>query len=97
MCKACLNAEREAAERTAEQAPDDKPGDYFVSCVNGGRYALLSGPYRNDHAAALADVDRCRKLAEAADPRAVFYAFGTVRLELDCGRVGVLQKNGVAA
>jgi hypothetical protein len=77
------------------QEPDTQPGDYFVSVLDGGRHALVSGPYVNDHAAALADVEHCRTLAEKHDARAVFYAFGTVRLASKSGKVGQLQRWGV--
>jgi hypothetical protein len=77
------------------QEPDTQPGDYFVTAADDGRIALVSGPYRNDHAAALADVDHCRRLVEKLDPWAAFYAFGTSRLELDSGKVGALQKRGL--
>jgi hypothetical protein len=76
-----------------EQQPDDQPGDYFVSAVDGGSRALVSGPYINDHASALDDVAECRQLVEEVDPKAVFYAFGTCRLPLESGRVRFLQRH----
>lgn len=60
--------------------PDTKPGAYYVSAVDTGRTALLFGPFMNDHAGALAAVDKVRKAACDVDPRAHWYAFGTVRL-----------------
>lgn len=69
------------------QTPDTKPGDYYVSVIdqagnNGaGRYALMLGPFKNNHAEALAMVDEVRKVAEGIDPRAVWYLFGTCRLD----------------
>lgn len=68
--------------QTAQQ-PDTKPGAYFVSVVDGPRVGLIAGPFVDDHAAALAMVDKARSVAEDADRRAVFYAFGTVRLDHD--------------
>ncbi len=65
------------------QQPDIKPGAYYVSVADGGRVARLLGPFENDHAAALAMVDKVRAKAEELDPRAAFYAFGTVRLPND--------------
>ena len=79
------------------QAPDTKPGAYFVTCVDPARpstYARLAGPFIDNHAAALALVDRARAEAERADPRAVWYAFGTCRVDLDhpqATRPGVLN------
>ena len=76
--------------------PDDAPGDYYVSCVDGDRFALLAGPFRDDHRAALERVDIARKLACELDPRAVFYGFGTCRLEPDPARpapAGVLNSD----
>lgn len=75
------------------QVPDTKPGDYFVSAIDGERLALVSGPYPT-HQAALDDVEVCRAKAEETDPRAHFYAFGTVRTKPSSGRVGFLQMIG---
>lgn len=63
------------------QQPDTQPGEYYVSVRDGGRTGLLLGPFTNDHKAALDLVEKVRTKAEELDPRAVFYAFGTVRLE----------------
>jgi hypothetical protein len=62
------------------QLPDTKPGPYFVSVADAGRVALLAGPY-DTHAEALAKVDHAQTLAEERDSRAVFYGFGTVRMQ----------------
>ena len=75
-----------------EQKPDDKPGDYFVSAMDGEKRALVSGPYVNDHAASLEDVKECRTITERVDPKTVFAAFGTCRLPPDSGRIGFLQR-----
>lgn len=65
------------------QAPDNKPGNCYVSVVRGdGDWRPLVGPFRNDHAAALAMVDKARAKAEELDPRAAWYSFGTVRVDL---------------
>lgn len=77
----------------SDQEPDTQPGDYFVSVRDGTLYALLSGPYPNNHPAALAAVERCKHLALDIDPKAAFYGFGTCRLDLNSGRVGLLQKH----
>lgn len=64
-----------------QTGPDDSPGNYYVSCVDGDRFAFLAGPFRNDHRAALAMVPQARQIACDLDPRAVFYGFGTCRTE----------------
>jgi len=66
----------------AEQTPDPRPGNYYVSVVDGQRSALLAGPWPT-HAAALGAVDVVRNLACELDPRAHWYAFGTARLPDD--------------
>ncbi len=65
------------------QVPDANPGNYYVSMRRNGGYRLLAGPFRNDHAGALAMVDRARVLACDLDPWSDFDAFGTVRLPDD--------------
>ena len=55
------------------------PSHYFVSCVETDgrrRSSLLAGPYAS-HAEALSKVHAVSRLAEDADPRAAWYAFGT--------------------
>lgn len=66
----------------AAQAPDPRPGHYYVSAVEGKRYAVLLGPYAT-HAEALELVDVGRLEAVARDPRAIWWAFGTCRLPPD--------------
>ena len=77
----------------SDQQPDSQPGDYFVSARDGEQWALVSGPYVNDHVAALADVEECRRLVEEVHPKAVFYAFGTCRLPLASGQIRFLQRH----
>lgn len=48
------------------QTPDTKPGAYYVSAVDAGRTVLLFGPYLNNHAGALAAVDRVRNGPQGA-------------------------------
>ena len=79
----------------ADQQPDDEPGDYFVSARDGERFALVSGPYVNDHAAALRDVAECRRLVQTLDQWAAFYSFGTSRLRLASGKIGFLQRKKI--
>lgn len=63
------------------QQPDTKPGEYYVSVHDAGRTALLLGPFTNDHAGALAMVDKVREKAYEIDPKSWFYSFGTCRLD----------------
>lgn len=62
------------------QKPDTKPGAYYVSVLRGNDYRVLLGPFMDDHAAALASVDKVRAKAEELDVKAVWYAFGTCRI-----------------
>ena len=72
---------------------DTKPGEYYVTVVDGNRYNFLLGPFTNDHQAALDHVEAARKKAQELDPRSAFYTFGTARLPSDdsvpirCGRL----------
>lgn len=63
------------------QEADSKPGDFYVSILDSGRYALALGPFRDDHAGALAQVDRVRTHVLDNYPRAAWWAFGTCRLD----------------
>lgn len=79
------------------QAPDPRPGYYYVTVVRGsGDYRLLKGPFVNDHAGALAAVDAARFRAYDLDPRAGWYAYGTARLPID-GGPGILDRLDAAA
>lgn len=77
------------------QVPDTKPGPYYVSTVNGSKFALVSGPYAT-HAEALADVSRCNTLVCMYDGRAHFFQFGTVRCKRNTPKkfTAFLQKCG---
>lgn len=78
------------------QQPDNKPGAYYVTVLDGGKMGRLLGPFIDDHAAALAMVDKVRAKAEEFDPRAAFYAFGTARLPTDGSvllKAGLLNPN----
>lgn len=70
-------------------APDSRSGHYYVSCINGAKKALVTGPY-DSHAEALADVERVRTAAGKLDPKCDFYAWGTARIPRNerfaCGR-----------
>lgn len=72
------------------QQPDTRPGPYYVSCIRGGKTYPMAGPYQ-DHASALADVEKAREAGYAADPRTWFDAWGTIRIE-GCDRIGRLNQ-----
>lgn len=55
---------------------------YYVSVMDGGRKGFLLGPY-SSHEEALANVERGCKLANEADDRAWFYAYGTCSAPAD--------------
>lgn len=76
------------------QPIDDKPGDYYVSVIDGGRVGRLVGPFKDDHIAALQMVDKAREKAIEVDAKAVFYAFGTIRVKPEAvdGKPGSLNK-----
>lgn len=63
------------------QEPDTQPGAYYVTAVDAGRVARLLGPFKGEHAHAVAllYVDTVRNKAEELEPRAAFWAFGTAR------------------
>lgn len=75
-----------------KQTADPRPGNYYVSMVDGKRTALLLGPFKDNHQAALDKVDEGQKMAYDLDPRAPFYAFGTVRMPDDYTKPGVLNQ-----
>src|SRR5258708_11830242 len=54
-------------------------GVFYVTVRDAGRTGYLLGPY-GDVRDALANVEPGRRLAEGADDRAVFYAYGVSRL-----------------
>jgi hypothetical protein len=63
------------------QEPDTKEGNYYVSVVDGNKKGFLLGPFENDHKAALNMVEQVKVKAQEIDPRAVFYGFGTARVD----------------
>jgi hypothetical protein len=54
-------------------------GGFFVTVRDAGRTGFILGPYPT-HEEAIANVERGRRMAEQANARAVFYAFGTARV-----------------
>lgn len=64
-----------------EQAPDSKPGNYYVTAIDGGRVYLMAGPFMNAHWKALCAVRTVKEAAEEIDGRASFMAWGTSRFE----------------
>ena len=75
------------------QIPDTRPGNYYVTVRDGGRYDFLAGPFRDDHQAALDLVDRCREITEGLDTWAYFYAFGTARIDYGYSEPGKLNRH----
>ena len=78
-----------------DQQPDTKEGAYYVTVIDGKRVGRLLGPFYNDHAGALAMVDKVRDKACDLDGRAHWYSFGTCRLPNDDSvpiRAGLLNK-----
>ena len=73
------------------QPADSKPGNYYVTARDAGRTAFLAGPFRDNHAAALALVDRVSAAAIKTDARAVFWSFGTTRAPHSFNRPGALN------
>lgn len=73
-----FNVYRNANERN----PDGRRGAYYVTVIDGGRFALALGPF-DRHAEALAHVDAVRGYCHAYDnkTRSWFWAYGTSRME----------------
>jgi hypothetical protein len=67
------------------EVPDLRPGYYYVSCTrDDGAWRPVRGPWTS-HADALAAVPLVKAEAEAIDPRAIWYAWGTLRASDDLG------------
>lgn len=58
---------------------DQRPGHYYVSVHDAGKYQLLSGPYPS-HRIAKMWQPAVAEVVKKHDYRAAFYAFGTARL-----------------
>lgn len=61
-----------------------------MSVRDGPQAGYLAGPFP-DHQQALDMVPAVQAMAEALDPRAVFYAFGTCRFRVPMARPGRLN------
>lgn len=72
--------------------PSPVPGNYYVSAVDGPKFALLAGPYTS-HAQALDMVPTVTEIAMQLDPKAAFYGFGTCRTHDAYNREGILNKH----
>ena len=79
----------------AREMPNTEPGPYYISVMkDGGDWRAVSGPYPL-HVTALGLVDKARRTCEQMDARAIWYAFGTVRIkDATCTDPGLLQKSG---
>lgn len=75
----------------SDQAPDTKPGNYYVTARDGDRHAILAGPFPNDHEAALRAVKQCVELAYACDRKAPWYGYGTARFPKDFTEPGLFN------
>lgn len=89
---------RHLPEGPPVQQVDTTRGNYYVSAFdridNTGRrrVALVLGPFKNNHAGALAMVGRAGAKAEELDPWAAFYSFGTVRMARTFTRPGAFNR-----
>lgn len=75
-----------------DQKPDPRPGNYYVSAIDDPQspnftYWLLLGPFGTQQEA-LDRVDEVKALATRGNPRADFYAYGTVRMADDYNKPG---------
>lgn len=72
---------------------DDRPGFYYVSLIDGDKFALLAGPYMS-HGEALKMVNTAKDAAYSVNSaQCAFACFGTCRLETNAG-AGILNKYG---
>jgi hypothetical protein len=65
---------------------------YYVTVIDGSKYRPLAGPY-DAHSDALEALPVAKGIAQAIDPKARFYAFGTSKIE-NYSEKGILQKLG---
>lgn len=71
----------ESLEQPVNQDAEPPHGDFYVTVRDAGRTGFLLGPY-GDIRTALENVERGNKLAQAANSRAYFYAYGVSRLPI---------------
>ncbi len=89
---------QEASHQSDASVHDDlcrcrfnEPGtNYYVSTIDGSRFALLAGPFET-HSEACGWVKRARDIACRVDPRAWFYAFGTASTRPEYRKPGLLN------
>lgn len=82
--------------------PDTKPGHYYVTVYDRGRYIEALGPFTQQdprqgaHFRALALVDKVRRYVRQNDhsPHEPWYAYGTCRIDL-CESPPLGKLNGV--
>lgn len=73
-----LHAELARLDIALAQTADNDTEAFYVTVKDGSRTGWLLGPF-DTHEEALKKVNTARTIAEAKDPRAVFYAFGTAK------------------
>lgn len=63
--------------------PDSKLGNYYISVIDGPRYDFLLGPFRDNHAAALALVDIVKEyvIENYRTQGAFWWGYGTCRVD----------------
>lgn len=71
--------EHKVPDQSYGEPQEDATRDFYVSVRDAGRTGLLLGPYAT-HMEALDNVTRGKALAQEANWKAAFYAFGTCSL-----------------
>lgn len=71
-------------------AVDKRPGNYYVSAVDGNKTVMLLGPFTT-HLEALESVDDAKNEAYRVDIKAHWYAYGTCRTQDEYSKSGVLN------
>lgn len=82
---------RRTGRETCQCGARHEPGaNYYVSVVDGGKTVLLSGPY-STHAECLGALPTAKNKAEQVDPESHFYSFGTIAVNANVNRPGILD------